>query len=147
MISKWTPIQHHPLASNASPPSWSLSYSLSNTLTKSNLREKGVFLLAHGSERVHHGEEAGHISSQQRNREQCQGHLHSAWDPFNEVLRRAFRVDLSTSTNLISGNPSQKGHGLTNLLLRIPHPGDSRSFQVDNWKQPSPSPCPYNVTH
>lgn len=58
---------------------------------KKQLKGEGVFFLPHGLDRVHHGEEAGHITSQQRNREQCQGHLPSTWDPFNEMVRPAFR--------------------------------------------------------
>lgn len=58
---------------------------------KKQLKGEGVFFLAHVLDRVHHGEEAGHITWQQKNREQCQGHLSSTWDLFIEMVRPAFR--------------------------------------------------------
>lgn len=43
MISKWTPVQHHPLTSNASPPSQSLSYCFRYPDKKQLKGERGFF--------------------------------------------------------------------------------------------------------
>lgn len=115
---------------------------------KEQLKGEGVFFLARGLDRVHHGEEAGHItphhSKETENNARVifiqPGTLSTKWCDLHSGW--IFPIQLTYFRK-----PLKKGLGLTYSLTQNPSPGDFRSFQVDNGKQPSLSSCPYNVTH